>query len=196
MLPLLLTAQFDFNIFISGTVIGASALVAFPIAFLMIAKLKRRMVAMFSFGTVLVCATVLIFYWHPKKQGISQPISENIGVLVGFFIIGVVTAIEYSFFDVYLFELYPTQVRMLGTTFTFTTANLIMPSMGFIIDACSRNNFSVMYVICAAAIVAIVISYKLPETFGLTPPDLIDELNEQAKQAIEDHEAKHPHKRD
>ena len=100
--PVLMIGSLHFSIYINGLVIGSSSLVAFPFAFYLVAKVNRRTVSVACLTVILVSAFVMSFYWHPKSHEVKQPLAENVGVLIGFFLIGVATAIEYSFIEVYL----------------------------------------------------------------------------------------------
>jgi hypothetical protein len=95
-------AQFQFDIFVNGVVIGASSLLSYPFCYFTITKIKRKSLGLTCFGIVLLCSSVLIFFWHPKNDEVAQPVSENIGILVAFFIIGFVITVEYIFYEVYL----------------------------------------------------------------------------------------------
>ena len=81
-------AQFQFDLYINGLVIGVSSLLAYPFCYFSIAKFKRKTTALTFFSVILVCSFVMIFFWHPRSDEVAQPIAENIGVLVAFFIIG------------------------------------------------------------------------------------------------------------
>ena len=76
----------------------------------------------------------------------------------------------------YLLELYPTQIRLIGDSFVQIIGGIAIAFVDFIIDACEDNDFSIMIVFCIFAAVSIAISFMLPETFGKTPPDFIKEL--------------------
>lgn len=171
-------AQFQFNIFINGIVIGTSSLLSYPFCYFMITKIKRRTLGLACFTIVLLCSSVLIFFWHPKNDEVVQPLSENIGILVAFFIIGFVITVEYIFYEVYLLELYPTQVRLIGGSFATVMGGVTISFADFIIDGCNNAGFSVMIVFCGFSILSLLVSVKLPETWGRTPADFIEELAE------------------
>lgn len=79
---------------------------------------------MISFVIVFICSFVLIFFWQPKDSQSSLSVSENIGILVAFFVIAFVITVEYIFYEVYMLELYPTQVRLIGGSFATVIAGI------------------------------------------------------------------------
>jgi len=61
-------AQFEFNIFISGVVVGLSSLIAYPFCYWAITRIRRKVMSLVCFALVLGCSFILLFIWHPKKE--------------------------------------------------------------------------------------------------------------------------------
>lgn len=57
----------------------------------------------------------LIFLWNQGSK--IADLGSSIGVLILIFIFRFSVTVEYTFFYVYYNEIYPTQVRVLGTSF-------------------------------------------------------------------------------
>jgi hypothetical protein len=77
-------------------------------------KIRRQYVAYACFLTTFLCSMVLIFLWDQGSEKVD--IGSSIGVLTLIFIFRFAISIEYTFFYVYFNEIYPTQVRVLGTS--------------------------------------------------------------------------------
>jgi len=84
------------------------------------------------------------------------------GVLVLFFTISFIITAEYIFLEVYVFELYPTQIRIIGTSFVMVVGSVVISFSDYIIDACENHGFPIMIVFCLLAGVSIIVSLKLP----------------------------------
>lgn len=69
---------------------------------------------------------------------------------------------EYIIFEVYLLELYPTQVRLIGGSFVTFFSGITISFSDFIIDGCERAGFSVMIIFTIFAVLSILSSLKLP----------------------------------
>lgn len=57
-------------------------------------------------------------------------------MLILFFIISFVITAEFIFLEVYLLELYPTQIRIIGDSFAQIIGGIAIAFVDFIIDAC------------------------------------------------------------
>jgi len=77
--------EFQLDIFINGLVIGVSEIIAYPLCYYMITRIKRQHVAYGCFLLTFVCSLVLTFVW---KQGSEETpdIGSSIGVLALIFI--------------------------------------------------------------------------------------------------------------
>jgi hypothetical protein len=64
--PAMMLADFDFNIFINGAVLGAANISGRIFASLVIKKIKRKTMGILSFSTILVFSIILIFLWRPN----------------------------------------------------------------------------------------------------------------------------------
>jgi MFS family permease len=96
--------------------------------------------------------------------------------MVAFFIISFIISAEFTFFYVYLTEVYPTQVRVIAISVVTVAGGITTSLADLIITLCENAGFSVMIVFAIASFISILVSLKLPETFQTPPPDLIEEL--------------------
>ena len=101
---------------------------------------------------------------------------EKVTIMIVFFLMSFTITSQYIFLEVYVLELYPTQIRLIGDSFAQIIGGIAIAFVDFIIDGCEDSGFSVMIVFCIFAALSMVVSSRLPETFGKTPPDFIKEL--------------------
>ncbi len=118
--------QFQLNIFINGLVIGVSEIIAYPICYYMITRVKRRFVAYGCFALTFICSLILTFIWKQGQTDEAPDIGSSIGVLSLIFIFRFAISVEYTYFYVYFNELYPTQVRVLGTSLVSTMGGVMV----------------------------------------------------------------------
>lgn len=130
---------------------------------------------MVSFSVILGAAIALIFVWDQNQETVTD-IKANILVLCLIFLVQLVITNEYNFFIVYVNENYPTQVRIISLTFIKTCGAVILMTESSIISVCINSGFKIMILFAGLAVICIACSYKLPETFGKMPDDMIEEL--------------------
>lgn len=73
----------------------------------------------------------------------------------------------------YFYELYPSQIRVLGISLIILTSGITLAVTQLIIDKSIQSGFSVMIVFCIFAAASIVASLFLPETYLMKPMDMI-----------------------
>lgn len=83
---------------------------------------------------------------------------------------------EYTVFYVYFNELFPTQVRAIGTGVVSLAGGVMIMVNPEIIAVCESAGFHIMILFAAGSVVCLVCSYFLPETYGKTPEDVVEEL--------------------
>lgn len=72
---------------------------------------------------------------------------------------------------VYLNELYPTQVRMLGLTFFSLAGGITMAYVPQLSQACIKNGVPIMGCLTGLLILCVCVSKRLPETHEKLPED-------------------------
>ena len=112
--PALMLDKFKLDIFINGLVIGVSEILSYPICYFLIMKTRRRLAAYACFAATFLCSAVLTFMWEQEDE--DPDIGKSIGVLVFIFVFRFAISVEYTFFYVYFNELFPTQIRVIGTS--------------------------------------------------------------------------------
>lgn len=168
--PALMMDQFRFNIFVDGLVVGFSELLAYPLCYFLIMLFSRRGMAFFCFSLTTATSLLLFFTWS------DSPTQGNGLLLVLIFVLRFTITVEYTFFYVYFMELYPTQVRVLGTSFVALCGGVMVSMAPEIIDFFKNNGFPITLLFALFSVLAIVCSYFLPESFHTVPPEVILEL--------------------
>ena len=62
--PAMIIDQFGWSIYGTGVIMGLSELIAYPICYLMITRVGRRVTAYWCFAIALVCSGILYFIWE------------------------------------------------------------------------------------------------------------------------------------
>lgn len=123
-------------------------------------KSRRKYVAYVCFGLSSICAIILVFIWDQAEE--NPTLGNSIAVLVLIFIFRFAVTLEYTFFCVYLNELYPTQIRVIGTSLVELIGSLMVSSAPEILDGCLNSGFPVMILFSAFSILSIIFSKQLP----------------------------------
>ena len=97
-------------------------------------------------------------------------------MLVFLFFIELTVSNAFNNYAVYLNELYPTQIRIVGIAFIKMFGAITTMVSSQIIHACISSGFKIMILFTILAGVSIVLYYLLPETHGKRPPEVIEEL--------------------
>ena len=128
----------------------------------MITRIGRRVVAFGCFALTLACSGVLTFLWKQGDKEDSVDIWSDIGVLILIFAFRFAISVEYTYFYVYFNELYPTQVRVLGTGLVSTMGGVMVTVAPTIIDLCITNGFPIMILFAVLSAISGVFSGQLP----------------------------------
>ena len=65
--PTLMLADFQFSIFLNGAVIGSASAVSYIFSYFTVSHIKRKTMAVISFGVIFIVSFVLIFVWDPNS---------------------------------------------------------------------------------------------------------------------------------
>lgn len=124
-------------------------------------KFKRRTTGIVSYVIILVCSVVLIFIWDQDETEITD-IGSNVIVLILLFVIEMIVSNAFNFFAIYLNEIFPTQVRVIGVGFVKTFAAMTSMVASQIIDACLNGGFKIMILFTVMALLSIGLYIILP----------------------------------
>lgn len=120
----------------------------------------------------MVCSFILIFVWDQDETEVAH-IGESISVLIFLFFIELTVSNAFNNYAVYLNELYPTQIRIVGIAFIKMFGAITTMVSSQIIHACISSGFKIMILFTILAAISIVLYYILPETHGKRPPEVI-----------------------
>jgi hypothetical protein len=174
--PTLMLNQFNFNIFINGAAIESAQIFAGFLGYFTIYRVPRRTMACVSFAIIMACSTVLIFIWDQDETEVTD-IGSNMVTLIFLFFIELTVSNAFNFYSIYLNELFPTQVRIIGVGFIKTFGSLTVTFSGQLISACLNGGFKIMILFAILAGICGILSWMLPETFGKRPPEYVQEFN-------------------
>ena len=130
----------------------------------MINRIGRQAAAYTCYGIALVCALGLWLIWTPGGTNLTN--SSQVLTLI--FIMRFAITTECTYFYVYFNELYPTQVRVLGTGFISVIGALSIAFAPLLLHFLLTNGFqqSIMLLFAFMSAISIASSYFLPETLG------------------------------
>jgi hypothetical protein len=94
-------SQFNFNVFVSGSVIEASQILVSIFGYLSIYKIPRRLSGMVSFTIIMVCSIILVFIWDQSGSDDGDT-GKKIVVLIFVFVIEMVVSNSFNFYAIYL----------------------------------------------------------------------------------------------
>ena len=174
--PTLMLNQFNLGIYLSGASIESAQVFAGILGYLIISKVKRRKEGMISFSIIAICSLTLIFIWDQNQTDVTD-IGSNLIVLFFVFFIELTVSNAFNIYAIYLNELFPTQVRIIGVGFVKTFGTIVLLFSSQIINACLNSGFKIMILFTALAVLSAYLSFVLPETHGMRPPEIIEELN-------------------
>jgi len=126
----------------------------------MITRITRKKTAYACFAATFICSMVLIFIWQQDDDDPS--IGSSIGVLVLIFIFRFAISLEYTVFYIYFNEVYPTQIRVLGTGLVSTMGGVMVTLAPIIIQICISGGFPIMILFAVLSALSIFLSYHLP----------------------------------
>ena len=175
--PVLMIDKFQLNIYVNGAVNGISETLSYPMSYFLIPRVPSKTLSYATFALSAVCAIILIFIWD---QDSTEPleISHSIFLLVLIFFFRFAISIEFGCFMVFYNQMYPTQVRVLGTSLGAFVSGGLLTVIPQILDLCVQAGFKVMIMFTALSILGIVCTIPLDETFGKPPREVIRELAE------------------
>ena len=173
--PTLMLDQFKFSIFVNGLVVQSSLIIACLITTFIVNRFPRRAFNSFAYAIIMICALVLIFIWDQNKEEVTD-IWSNVAVLALIFVNQFIVIAEFNFFLVYINELFPTQVRIIGIGFIKIFGGLSQTLAAPLISVCLSSGFKIMIVFGVLALICTFCTWLIPETFGKMPAELIEEL--------------------
>ena len=159
-IPALMIDQFNFSIYINALVLSVSEMAAYPLVYFMINHAKRKYIANVSFGCTFICAIILLFIWSPGAEE-KVDIGANLGTLAVIFLFRFFITVEYISFLVYQQELYPTQIRIVGTGLVCISGGVIIMTNPLIISFCNSIGLHIMYPIGFMLLASLVSSFFL-----------------------------------
>lgn len=159
--PSLMISQFNFSIYINGLVVQSAEFLSGVVSCFIINCIPRRVLAITSFSIVFVCSFILIFIWDQNNQSVTN-VEANIFVLLLVFILEFAVTTEFNFFVIYITELYPTQVRVIGNGLVQIFGSAVLLVAEQIISGCFNSGFRIMILFALMGGLSVVSSVFLP----------------------------------
>ena len=116
---------------------------------------------MVSIGIICAYSIILIFVWNQNATSSSSTLNSVLTLAFMFLVVLVVSS-AFTFYAVYLNELFPTQVRIVGIGFIKSFGAMTDMASSEIISACFDSGFKIMILFAILAGVSMIISWALP----------------------------------
>ena len=141
--PSMMMDKFHLGIFVNGWVIEGSLLLSSIFSCYMVTYFPRVKAGIVSFSVVLAASIGLTFVWDQNNY---KPISleDSIWVLVLLFLFMFAITAELCFFALQLYEIYPTQVRIVGSSVAWACGTTILTFLQLLISFFLNSGISIM----------------------------------------------------
>jgi hypothetical protein len=100
--------------------------------------------------------------WNQGAKEETADLKGSIEILAFIFLFRFAITIEFTYFFVYFNELYPTQIRVMGTSVIALMSGVMMIVVPFAIDLCIEGGISIMIIFAAMSAVSMLLSAMLP----------------------------------
>ncbi len=168
--PALLLDKFQLNIYIDGLVIAFSKLWAMLAQYLLI-KIPRR-----TANYILFTATLIFAIGLYLSQELCHNCENNIVQTIFNFGYRVTTSVLSFMVILISNEFYPAQVRNLGTVTVTTIGRSSILLVPFIVNFCNLIHLDFFLLLCILAVLGMIVTYFMVETFGIPAPEMIEEV--------------------
>ena len=95
---------------------------------------------------------------------------------VGLTVFKFFSSISYCFFYIMQYEIFPNQIRGLAIQVVCMPSYLATVTLPQIITLCDSASISIVFSFIACSAIVVALMALLPETFGVPPPEIIQEL--------------------
>lgn len=173
MAPELVLADYSLSVYLNGSLIGFSELLGCILSYFIIDSYPRKKM-IFSTEVVSFGFALLLLLFFSCNEGCSP--GEELFQTVGLFCFRFLTTITYNYFCMVQYEVFPNQVRGLalqGTSIASCIAVVVVPG---VMLWSKTVGLSIMASFGLSCLLAILFTVGLPETFGVGPPEMIEEL--------------------
>jgi CDP-diglyceride synthetase len=79
------------------------------------------------------------------------------------------------------YESFPTQIRAVGSTLAYLFGNASGIIQPYLVSAWKQQGWNVLYSLMIVVLISLIPNYFIKETYGIPPPEIIEELSPDAK---------------
>lgn len=173
MAPELVLADYSLSVYLNGSLIGFSELLGCIISYFIIDSYPRKKMILLTEAVSLGFA-LLLFFFFSCHENCSR--GAQLFQTVGLFCFRFVTTLTYNYFCMVQYEVFPNQVRGLALQGTSIASGLAVVVVPTVMVWSKTVGLSIMASFGLSCLLAIIFTVGLPETFGVEPPEMIEEL--------------------
>jgi hypothetical protein len=168
--------------------IGSSEVFSAIVCYFIVDHWERKTAIYVTEALSLAIAIPIFIFFSCKEEeqcSLNMQIIQTVGLF--FFRFGVTVA--YAFFYMIQFEVFPSQIRAMGLQTTAIASYTVIVMVPFIMELSTKLGISIIFTFALSCILVVVCTMKMPETLGVPPPEMIEEL----KYTHHDIDHKHGH---
>ena len=173
--PPLFLRDMSANLYVNGMIIGSAEIFGTILTFFTLLNWERKKVL---YGSWIICIafSFVVFLVFPCSEGDRCGEIDKLAQTVGIFIYRFFATVIFNTLCTVLTELYPSQIKAIafqvlsiGNSLTYIT----VPPLQTYLES---QNISVIISLVVVAVFGFILTFKIEETFGLDPPEMIEEL--------------------
>ena len=174
MAPDIAIKNYSLSIYTNGVVIGLAELLGNILCYFIIDHYPRKKIMYISQAICLLTSLPVFIFFSCSKGSCSA--QTQILQTVGLALFRFAAIITYGFFYMQQSEALPNQIRGLALQFISLPSYFAPVSVPQIITFCERKDLSIVVFFAACTVIVAVLITYLPETYGLLPQEMIEEL--------------------
>lgn len=172
--PEIAVRNYSLSIYTNAVVIGFAELVGSIACYFIVDDYPRK-TAIYITQAICIITSAAVFFFFACTDG-SCSLTTQILQTIGLMIFRFGATITYNFFYMQQYEAFPNQIRGLAMQVVSIPSYLAAVSMPQIITFCKTSGISIVLAFVLCTIVIGAMTTCLPETFGIPPPEIIEEL--------------------
>lgn len=174
MAPEIAVRNYSLNIYTNAIVIGFAELAGSVLCYFIIDHYARKKVIYIT-QAICIITSVPVFIFFSCTDG-NCSLTTKIIQTAGLTLFRFAATVAYNEFYMQQYEAFPNQIRGLALQIVCMPSYFAGVTLPQIITFCERTGISIVFTFVLCTIIIIVMMICLPETFGIPPPEIIEEL--------------------
>ena len=182
-IPPLFLRDMSANLYVNGMIIGSAEIFGTILTFFTLLYCERKKALYVSW---LVCTvfSLMVFVFFPCVDKSECGPMEKLAQTVGIFVYRFFATIIFNTLSTALTELYPSQVKAIALQFLSIGNNLTYVTVPPLQTFLENAEVSVIISLVFVAFGGFCLTCGIRETFGVDPPEMIEELQYEQRQVV------------